>query len=245
MRRSISPFLISYIEDHQKLINRFEDGLLLIMLDEHFGLGMNDLLPSYKEKGKDAYMRLYGKYYRNNSSFNFPPDKEEDGGMEDALESFSKTLDTAYYRVIIASFCDKLVIPEELVKFIQERSSRSDTDLIQMYALMAEFDRSKCGVPAGISMDHKNQMAKKLVTKMAEKKFNVNNKVEAIALLQYGRNTNAHDPMFPTYVSIVTASQDKDGYWETQEGKVSEPDMHTTIYGLWALLEMREALTPR
>ncbi len=194
------------------------------------------------------YYKLYDKFYGSHKRVADTINTLSKSGM-DMNGMFLKLYDDPIARRSAIYFCKELKITQKsLESFFEKTIHESGKDIFENYYLFIELRRSACPnqeISAALLKRYEQWMESYLTdlyqksqTEMPTELSNLSYTYRRIAYRLYSRN-HTIDNMGKDFTFLVS-SQQPSGGWSGFSFGPQESDPVSTIFGLWALLELRE-----
>ena len=232
----------AYVHDNIQNIESEYNVVQLNLISRHFNLGLDtmqliDSLPYY------YYYSLYGLYYRDVSGLSDLDMLNKSGVSLDSI-----AFDNIYKRstrIDFTTFCQYFQFRDTTLLSMYIISQENITKKLEIYGLISEVVRKGCSSKSTYLPVLKAKLKTEIINIIehkAPKDFMDNNSVinpvKAIGYALYAGDINVRNN--GDYILYLLKNQSDDGSWHKQLGVNEENSVLATIFGLWALCEVRE-----
>lgn len=232
----------TFILDHKNDIESNYTQIHLNLLSRHYNLGIDtlillDTLPYY------YYYSLHNLYFRD----------VKENLLLDTLQQFDFNVDSIFFQNIykrssrfdFTAFCQYFQYSDTTLQTLYIISEQNIQKKLEIYGLVSETIRKGCSdkskylpiLKSKLKTDIFKILDKKVPQEFMDKN-SIMNPIKAIGYSLYAGDITVKKN--GKYILYLINNQEEDGGWHKELGVNEENSVLSTIFGLWALCEVRE-----
>lgn len=227
----------TYFSSRGLEVSKTDVVMLVFLLREHFELAFDfpavrEFHRKYPELAR-AHFQIYDRYFDGRTS---PVIADEEvwkafrGGYPEQIDALTGW----------SMYCRQYPLPADYLDALVGKAKSKGYGLTHSALQLQNVLNNGCGVDRERAVALKEDIRTRLVSLMedGDSKEDVDLRIEAIVMLYY---MGFAPSVRPSYVDWLLARQNGDGGWPVSTTSGASHD-HTSVLGLWALLEYRQRL---